>query len=142
MADNNGSLTQKLARDWCSTMRVMGLKYGNIIVLDPLLDNIWIDMSTNDNLEPPHLKSPYVPALCNNKKLQSTIAAIKVILVGIKLPILIIILPTHPRYLSGPCCSNCEQDWDPDTSPELFLGMAESIDIEIANKLKILGNSK
>lgn len=93
-------------------------KIRQLVILDPFADLSWVDMSPSAEQFHPHMKLPYVLELKNNRRFFRAVEDIKVFLDLVQLPVLIIVLCPHPRYITQPCCKECRQDWDLDITPQ------------------------
>lgn len=103
---------------WWNTMRTMGIKFGDIVILDAFAVAVWKDANPLLTNSPPHMTLPFVPPLSENKRLGMAIMARKKFLEMVDVPVLVNIMGPHPRYLNKQCCEECMPIWDAATSPK------------------------
>lgn len=93
-------------------MMMIGVKF-----VDAFSDSAWKDANPGINPIPLHMVLPFVPPLKDNKRLLMAVTAVKKFMDMIDVPILVNVMPPHPRYLNNPCCINCMPIWDKNLSP-------------------------
>lgn len=59
MAEATIVIDNDSAKLWWETMKIIGVKFGDIVILDPFADLLWVDMSPSLEQFHPHMKAPY-----------------------------------------------------------------------------------
>lgn len=121
MAEVNMVIDDAKVKDWWTIMRVNGIKYGDLLIMDPFSDTAWIDKTPGLKSMAPHMSTPWAPSLSFNKKLRENVESVKTFVKLCSIPVLINILGPNPRYLTHECYSMCMPQWNKNTLPGLYL---------------------
>ena len=58
MAEVNMVIDDAKVKDWWTIMRVNGIKYGDLLIMDPFSDTAWIDKTPGLKSMAPHMSTP------------------------------------------------------------------------------------